>query len=106
MGGKGIVISLKVAVKLHKLEQILYKKEYFGFLDSSINYVDNIRDTIYSIPDLRHCKTKKTKIGAWFVRHKVNAKTTYYITFDFKGDRFVIKDILTNHEKEYKNLVG
>ena len=101
-----IVYSEKVKKKLKKLVDILYDKEYFGFLDTAENYVDNIRDTIYSIPDLKHYKTKNHKIGQFFVRHKPNSKTTYYITFNTKNGNYVIKDIITNHEKDYKKIMG
>jgi hypothetical protein len=68
--------------------------------------VDEIYDTIYSIPDLKHGKTKNPKIGKFFVRHKPSSKTTYYICFDVKDDRYLVKTIITNHEKDYKKILG
>lgn len=47
-----IILSSKVEAKLESLAYILYKKEYFGFLDSAEKYVDEIENTMYSIPDL------------------------------------------------------
>jgi hypothetical protein len=91
---------------LRGLAFILYKKEYFGFLDTAEKYVDEIENTMYSIPDLKHGKSKDPKVGKFFVRHKPNKKTTYYITFDCKGDRYYIEDIITNHEEDYKKVMG
>jgi len=101
-----IIIAPSVASKLEKLETILYKKGYFGFKDSAKNYVHKIIDTIFEIPKLKHSKTKNPKIGAWFVRHKANDNTIYYISFVIKGERFLVKNIVSNHEKAYKKVLG
>jgi hypothetical protein len=101
-----VIISNRVRVKLKNLVDILYKKEYFGFRDSAKKYVSEIEDTIYSIPDLKHSKTKNPKVGMYFVRHKPNSKTTYYICFNTKDDRYLVKTIITNHEKDYKKIMG
>lgn len=101
-----IIISINVDKKLATLETILFKKGYFGFKDSAKRYVDAIYDTIDSIPELKHYKTKNPKIGMFFVRHKPNRQTTYYITFNTKNGNYVIKDIITNHEKDYKKIMG
>jgi len=100
-----VIISPVVISKLKKLELVLFKKEYFGFLDSAEEYVHKIFDTIYSIPTVKHHKTKTKKAGAFFVRHKPNSQTIYYITFDIKDNRYLVKDIFTNHEKRYKTWV-
>ena len=101
-----VVILVKVISKLKKLETILYKMSYFSFQDSCELYVNKIFDTIHSIPDLKHTKTHNPKYGEWFVRHKPNRKTTYYITFSRKADRYLIKNIISNHEEEYLEVVG
>ncbi len=101
-----IVLSDKVEDRLGNLAHILYEKEYFATMDFAIAYVRELQDTIYNIPNLIHHKTKNPKVGKYYVRHKPNKKTTYYITFDFKGDRYYIEDIINNHEKDYKKIMG
>ena len=96
-----VEVSSKVALKLKKLVFILYKKEYFGFMDSAIAYVDKIRETVRSIPELKHSKTRNSKYGSYYVRYKANSNTIYYITFDKKGDRYLVKNIISSHEAHY-----
>ena len=73
-----IVYSSRVKHKITTLAYVLYKKKkHFGFLDTAEKYVLAIQDTIDSIPDLKHHKTKDSKIGMFFVRHKPNRQTTY-----------------------------
>ncbi len=43
-----IVYSNRVKQKITSLAYILYKKEYFGFLDTAEKYVWDIEDTINS----------------------------------------------------------
>ena len=101
-----IIIFPVVAKKLKKIETVLFKNEYFGFKDSAKKYIDKIIDTIFLIPELKHSKTKNPKRGEWYVRHKANDNTTYYITFDTKGERFLVKNIVSNHEKAYSKIIG
>jgi hypothetical protein len=101
-----IALSPKLTKKLRQLEHTLYEKGYFGFMDSSIDYVDETRKTIFSIPTLKHSKTKNPKVGKWFVRHKPNKQTTYYITFDRKDRRYLVKDLITNHEPAYRTAIS
>lgn len=102
-----IVYSSRVKHKITTLAYLLYKKKkYFGFLDTAEKYVLAIEHTIDSIPDLKHYKTKNPKVGAFFVRHKPNRQTTYYICFNVRGDRYLIKDIITNYEEDYKKIMG
>jgi hypothetical protein len=104
--GQKIILTEKVIKKLDKLENVLFDKEYHGFRDTSKKYIDNIIDAIFSIPEQKHHETKNPKIGKWFVRYKVNSKTTYYITFDFSRDNYLIQNVITNHEKAYKKIFG
>jgi hypothetical protein len=106
MGMEKIIISKRVKYKLSNLALTLYQKEYFGFEDSAQKYVDKIVLAILSIPTLKHSKTKNPKVGKWFVRHKPNKQTTYYITFDRKDRRYLVKDLITNHEPAYRTAIS
>ena len=104
--GQKVKITGRVRNKLDKLENVLFKKEYHGFRDSSKKYVENIIAFIYTIPDLKHHPTKNTELGTWFVRYQPNNKTTYYIIFDIRENRFLVNGLITNHEKAYKKIFG
>ena len=53
-----IIVLSEVLDKLENLEQVLFEKEYFGFLESSIDYVREIKNAILEIPHRKHFKSK------------------------------------------------
>ena len=59
-----IVILPVLENKLFDLVFILHDKEYFGFVETAIAYVDDIINFIYTIPLQKHKKTKNNKFGS------------------------------------------
>lgn len=100
-----VVISPFVVNKLDSLILILFEKEYFGFMESAIDYVDNIYDFILTIPSQNKKRTKKIKFGAWYCSYKANSKTTYFITFDCENDVYLVKNITNNHSRDYPSFI-
>jgi hypothetical protein len=101
-----IILSELVLQKLNNLVDILLDKEYFGFRQSSIDYVIKLKEYIYTIPNLPYRKTKKPKHGAYYVVYRVkNKRTQYYITFDKKANQYIIENIFTSHEKDYATYI-
>jgi hypothetical protein len=96
-----IIILPALENKLFHLVFILHDKEYFGFAESALAYVDNIIDFIYTIPRLKHKKTKNSKYGSYYCSHKANSTTTWFICFDFEDDLYLIKNITNNHSEDY-----
>jgi hypothetical protein len=47
MEEKEVVISQTVIVFLKELTNVLYQKEYFGFLEMAESYVSDLFDSIY-----------------------------------------------------------
>lgn len=95
-----VVILPEVADYLEDLTYKLYLKEYFGFIDSARKYVDDLVDDIqYNIQN----KVKKTsparfrRYGSHYVTYRPNKRTTWYIFFHVKGDRYLIGYITNNH---------
>jgi hypothetical protein len=99
-----IKFSNSFLYKLEELVKALYKNGYFGFLESSENYVSNIIDFIYTIPSLKKKATGSKRYGAFYCKYKHNNKTTWYITFDLEEDTLIIQDITNNHSSEYPLL--
>jgi hypothetical protein len=91
--------------KLQDLIDILYVKEYFGFRADAKKYVDGIYNFIYTIPSQKHYRTKRNKYGAFYSRYKPNKNTTYYITFDTENNFYLVKNIITNHTREYNTYI-
>jgi len=100
-----IILTDYIDRKLKELIEILYQKEYFGFKSSSVNYVNKIYDFISNISSKRKYNCKNTKYEKKYVILKMNSTTTYFITFDFEGDLFIVKNIFNNHEMGYSNYI-
>jgi hypothetical protein len=100
-----IVILPALESKLFDLVFTLYDNEYFGFVENALAYVDKIVDFMYSIPALRHKKTKNYKYGTYYCSYKSNRSTTWFVCFDFEDDIYLIKNITNNHSKEYLQII-
>lgn len=101
-----VIYSSRIRDKLVLLSGILYDKGYFGFMEQSEDYVNRIYDFIDSIPSARHHKCKKDKYGKWYAVYRpAKGRTSYYVTFSKKGDRYYIENIFTNHTKDYPSFI-
>ncbi len=88
------------------MTDILFEEEYFGFKSSAEQYVLSIVNFIYKIPKLKHYKTLNPKWGHFYVKYKpAKSKTQYFIIFDRKEDKFLVKNIISNHTKEYPMFI-
>lgn len=87
---------------LDSLIHILYEKEYFGYIESSIEYVLGIYDfleaNIYKLPHKKLPNTLRL-LGTFFISYNSNHQTTWYIIFDKYDDGIYITFIFNNHEK-------
>ncbi len=101
-----IILTDELINTLNSLIDILYNKEYFGFVDSAKDYVDNIYDFIYTIPNLTPKVTKNKKYGQYYCSYKPNKNTTWYIIFDKEDDVHLIKYITNNHSKDYPQFIA
>jgi hypothetical protein len=97
-----VVISPVAIDYLEELTFILYEKGYFGFYESACDYVDHIFDFIYlQLPtkpkQIAPKHFSKYGINMYYVTYKPNKRTTWYIFFNFKDDRYLIRYITNNH---------
>ena len=81
--------------------------EYFGFVESSENYIDRIVDfveeNIQNFPK-RKTPLKLKRFGNNYIFFKINPRTTWYIFFEEQNNIFLITYILNNHCSEAKFL--
>ncbi len=78
----------------------LFKKEYFGFVESSEKYVNRIIDFTYeNIENFPYKKTpsKLKHFGNNYIFFKINPRTTSYIFFEKQNTNFLITHIFNNH---------
>jgi hypothetical protein len=69
-------------LKLNELIDTLYEDEYFGFFESSLEYVQNLKKFIFSIENVKFKETEIIDYGNYYCKYKHNYKTTWYILFD------------------------
>lgn len=104
-----IIYSTDTKIYLKELVDILLEKEYFGFSDSANEYVDRIYDDIETLIDVkRHRKTPRqlAKHGAYYAAFKGSKRTMWYVFFNKKDDRYVIKYITNNHTAKASFIRG
>ena len=95
-----VVILPEVVDYLDGLIHKLYQKGYFGFIESAKEYVDKLTDDIYLNIDKRQkniAPPRFKRYGSHYVTYKPNKRTTWYIFFIFKNDRYIIRYITNNH---------
>jgi hypothetical protein len=74
-----IAISIIVQQQLESLLELLYIEGYFGFKEDAINYVDDLINFIYTIPNQKHLLTNNSKYGSHYCKYKVNKHTTFFL---------------------------
>ena len=92
---------------LDDLVRVLYKKEYFGFIESAEEYVSKIYDAVpENIKVSTHKLTPKNLkyLGSNYIFYKANNRTTWYVFFEKMNQKFLITGIINNHCEEAKEL--
>jgi hypothetical protein len=95
-----VLIQNEVINYLDELIFILYKDEYFSYLENAENYVLNIYDYIEKyIPLDIHKKSpeKLNKFGSFYIFYNSNPRTTWFIFFNKKDEKYIVTHISNNH---------
>jgi hypothetical protein len=101
-----VIMLPELAHTLNELIHTLYEEEYFGFIISAQEYIDNIINFIYTIPTQRQRTTKNKIYGEFYCTYKHNNKTSWYIFFDKEEDIFLATFITNNHFPLYPMLIA
>ena len=108
MVGKIEIIYTKEFIEyLDDLVLILYKKEYFGFIESADIYVSKIYDFIEQ--DIQNFPARKTPtilkhFGSNYIFYKSNQHTTWNIFFEQSDNNYLITNIINSNSEEVKHL--
>jgi hypothetical protein len=98
---EGIVLySEAVTDYFNRLVDILFKKGYFGFRESAKEYVQKIKEDIENFIHLRqHQLTPPplNKYGKYYCSIRTQSRTTWFVIFNKKDNRYLIKFITNNH---------
>ena len=93
-----VFITQRVIDYLDELVFTLYKKEYFGFIESAEQYVQKIYDSIPEIirlPTHQMSPKKLAHLGSFYIFYKSNKRTTWYIFFEKQQQKFLITELST-----------
>ena len=85
---------------LDDLVLVVYKDDYFSFIENAFNYTSKIYEFIdNNIENFPHKNTPKalSKFGDFYIFYNFNSRTTWYIFFSKKQNNYLIKHITNNH---------
>ena len=86
-----------------KLIYTLFEDEYFGFVESSEEYVGKIVEfvelNIVNFPS-KKTPSKLSKLGSNYIFYKINQRTTWYIFFEQQEKNYIITNIINNYCQE------
>ncbi|MDQ1164281.1 hypothetical protein [Flavobacterium sp. SORGH_AS_0622] len=102
-----VIYTSSVIHYLDDLVVTMYKKEYFGFIQSAEEYVSHIYDAIPErIKKISHKKTPKSLqyLGLNYIFYKPNARTTWYVFFEKRDQSYLITAIINNNSLEVSEL--
>ena len=105
---KRIIFSVEVKKYLKELVDLLYSQNYFGFKKDAKLYVQEIVLYINNYDfetNIRKTPKSIQNFGKKFFKFKANNRTTWYIFFDQKDNKFLVKYILNNHSKDVPELM-
>ena len=93
-----IVVLPEVRVYLKELSQVLYEKEYFGFEESALAYVDSLLDDVQDMhlktakaapphferygKEMQYATFRKSKATQWYIfftRHNVDGEIVFLV---------------------------
>ena len=101
-----IIAIPEVQQYLESLKKVLFEKEYFGFEEDSVKYVNDLFDDILTTLPLRSCKPAPTYFNKYgkdmkYAIFTKNKRTTWYIFFTkYKNNNeiiYLVRYISNNH---------
>ncbi len=102
-----VIYTPEVISYLDDLVQILYKKDYFGFIESAEGYVGNIYDSVpenLKSDNYKSAPDELKYLGSKYIFYKANSRTLWYIFFENKNEKYIITGILNSHSEDAKYL--
>ena len=102
-----IFYKSEVVTFVNELVYLLFKEDYFSYIENAISYKDEIIDFIennISTFPYRFSPLKLKKLGSKYIFFKSNSRTTWYIFFENKGSVFIVTFITNNHSELAKYL--
>ena len=102
-----VIFKKEVLDYFDELIYVLFAKDYFGYPENAINYVNKIVDfTTNEIADFPHKTTpqKLKYLGSNYIFYKANNHTTWFVFFEKQNNSYLITGLLNNHCEEANDL--
>ena len=95
-----VIFAPEVENYLYNLVEILYVKGYFSFYENAEKYVSELINDVQQ--NIDKCQRKPApprfrRYGSYYFLYKPNKHTTWYVFFNCKDDRYLIRYITNNH---------
>ena len=101
-----IIFNKRVVQQLNEIVFILFNEKYFSFVETALEYRNDILSAI-TVSNLKRGKAsppKNVKLGNFYIKHKSNHHTTWYVFYDIIHEEFYIEHIINNHLPEARFL--
>ena len=104
---KIIIYSKDIEFYLNDLIDILFYKDYFSYIENAEKYVFDLKEEIENYIDVKNqfeSPEKFQKYGKYYIIISLNNRTSWFVFFDKKENRYLIQYITNNHIEESKAL--
>mgnify|MGYP006344843523 FL=1 len=104
---KVIIYSKEIEFYLNDLIDILFHKDYFSYIENAEKYVFYLKEEIENYIDVKNqfeSPKKFQKYGKKYIVISLNNRTSWFVFFDKKENRYLVQYITNNHVEESKIL--
>ena len=104
---KVVIYSKEMEFYLNDLIDILFYNDYFSYKENAENYVLKLKNEIESVISLKKHWTAPKKFqnyGKKYIVVSITQRTSWFVFFDQKANRYLIQYITNNHVEESKEL--
>ena len=104
---KVIIYSKEIEFYLNDLIDILFHKDYFSYIENAEKYVFYLKEEIENYIDVKNqfeSPKKFQKYGKKYIIISLNNRTSWFVFFDNKENRYLVQYITNNHVEESKIL--
>ncbi|WP_294296829.1 hypothetical protein [uncultured Chryseobacterium sp.] len=92
----------EIAEYLNELTVLLFQKNYFSTLESSVSYIEKLIDFIdhkINLYPKRYTPEHLLELGSNYVFYRANPSTSWYVFFENFENQYLITYITNNHSE-------
>ena len=92
---------------MNDLIDILFYKEYFSYIENAEKYIVDLKNELENYIDVKQqydSPKNFQNFGKFYIIVSLNNRTSWFVFFDKRDNRFLIQYITNNHIEESKTL--